>query len=145
MNDLRTGFLERHRKRLHEAIDIVLPPAKKVCPERAEEDLVTEAPPSTMPQPDEVGPSVATATQPDVVGPSAAAMVQPDVAAPSNALIVEEVLGTEGGLDALVIEKAQDEKSSPAPYGFSKLGGNDGDAEGSVVLHGCGGSLHEDV
>ena len=50
MNDLRTGFLKRHRKRLHEAIDIVPPPAKKVCPERAKEDLVTEAPPSTMPQ-----------------------------------------------------------------------------------------------
>ena len=106
MNDLRTGFLKRHRKRLHEAIDIVPPPAKKVCPERVEEDLVMEAPPSTMPQPDEVGPSVVTATQPDVAGPSAAAMVQPDIVAPSNAPIVEEVRGTEGGLDALVIEEA---------------------------------------
>ncbi|KAL6333602.1 hypothetical protein AAG906_028787 [Vitis piasezkii] len=34
MNYLRTGFLERHRKRLHEAIDIVSPLAKKACPGR---------------------------------------------------------------------------------------------------------------
>ena len=38
MNDLRTGFLERHRKRLHEAIDIVPPPAKRACPEKTQED-----------------------------------------------------------------------------------------------------------
>ena len=34
INDLRTGFLERHRKRLHEAIDIVPPPAKRACPKK---------------------------------------------------------------------------------------------------------------
>lgn len=33
--DLRVGFKERHRKRLHEAIDMVPPPAKKACPEKA--------------------------------------------------------------------------------------------------------------
>ena len=69
MNDLRNGFLEKHRKRLNEAIDIVPPPAKRVCPERTEEDSVTEAPPSTMPQPNEAGPITATATQLDVARP----------------------------------------------------------------------------
>ncbi|KAL6329199.1 hypothetical protein AAG906_014808 [Vitis piasezkii] len=38
MNDLRTEFLERHRKRLHETIDIVPSPAKRACPEKAQED-----------------------------------------------------------------------------------------------------------
>ena len=38
MNDLRTRFLERHRKRLHEAIDIVPPPAKRACLENNQED-----------------------------------------------------------------------------------------------------------
>ena len=40
MNDLRTGFLERHRKQLHEAIDIVPLPAKRACLEKAQEDSV---------------------------------------------------------------------------------------------------------
>lgn len=35
MNDLRVEFKEKHRKRLHEAINMVLPPAKKACPDRA--------------------------------------------------------------------------------------------------------------
>ncbi|KAL6312552.1 hypothetical protein AAG906_029548 [Vitis piasezkii] len=34
--DLRANFKERHRKRLHEAIDMVLPPAKKACPKGLE-------------------------------------------------------------------------------------------------------------
>ena len=38
MNDLRTRLLERHRKRLHEAIDIVPPPAKRACLENNQED-----------------------------------------------------------------------------------------------------------
>ena len=62
MNDLKIGFLERHRKRLYEAIDIVPSLAKGVCPERAEEDSTTEAPILTMPQPDEAGPSAAAVT-----------------------------------------------------------------------------------
>ncbi|RVW44261.1 hypothetical protein CK203_099618 [Vitis vinifera] len=53
MNDLRTGFLERHRKQLHEAIDIVPLPAKRACLEKAQEDPVG-APPSIMPHSDEV-------------------------------------------------------------------------------------------
>ncbi|KAL6323260.1 hypothetical protein AAG906_029267 [Vitis piasezkii] len=32
MNDLRVGFLQRHRKRLYDPIDIAPPPAKRVCP-----------------------------------------------------------------------------------------------------------------
>lgn len=35
MNDLRPGFMERHRKRLYEMIDIVSFPAKRPCPEKA--------------------------------------------------------------------------------------------------------------
>ena len=35
MNDLRAGFMKRHRKRLYEAIDIVSFPAKRPCPEKA--------------------------------------------------------------------------------------------------------------
>ena len=62
MNDLRTGFLERHHKRLYEAIDIVPSLAKGVCPERAKEDLATEASLLTMPQPDKTGPSAVAAT-----------------------------------------------------------------------------------
>ena len=69
MNDLRTGFLEKHRKRLNKAIDIVPPPAKRVCPERTEEDSATKAPLSTIPQSNEAGPSTVAATQLDVAGP----------------------------------------------------------------------------
>ena len=114
MNDLRAGFLERHSKRLYDPIDIVPPPIKKVCPERAEEDLVAEVPPSTMSHPDEAGPSSAAATHPNVVGLSPAAMVQPDVAALSNVPSVEEARGTEGGLNVAVDEESLDEKSSLA-------------------------------
>ena len=35
MNDLRAGFMERHHKRLYEAIDIVPFPAKRPCPKKA--------------------------------------------------------------------------------------------------------------
>ena len=115
MKDLKTGFLERHRERLYEAIDIVPPPTTKVCSERAQEDPVEGAPPSTMPQPDKVGPSVTVATQPDVARPSVAATVQLDATAPSNAPAVEKARGMEKGLDAAVVEGAQDEKSSLTP------------------------------
>ena len=106
MKDLKTGFLERHRERLYEAIDIVPPPTKKVCSERAQEDLAEGAPPSTMPQQDKVGPSAAVATQPDAARPSTAAAVQLDAAAPSNAPAAEEARGMEKGPDVAVIEGA---------------------------------------
>ena len=115
MNDLRTGFLERHRKWLHEAIDIVPPPAKRACPEKAQEDPAGEAPPSTMPQSDEAGPSAVAVTQPNVAGPSASAPVQPDAIAPRNTPTIEKVHGTEVGLDVVVDEGAPNEKSSLAP------------------------------
>ena len=101
MNDLRTGFLERHCKRLHEAIDIVSPPAKRACLEKAQEDL-GGAPLSTMPQSNEASPSAATA-------------VQPEAATPSNASTAEEVRETEAGPDAVITERTPNEKSSPAP------------------------------
>ena len=115
MNDLRTGFLERHRKWLHKAIDIVPLPTKRVCPEKAQEDPAGEAPPSTMPQSEEAGPSAATVTQLDVVGPSAAAAVQLDAVTPRNTLTIEKVHGTEVSLDVMVDEGAPNEKSSLAP------------------------------
>ena len=92
MNDLRTKFLERHRKRLHEAIDIVPPQAKRACP-------------STVPHSDEAGPSAAVVTQPDVAGPSAAIAIQLGAAKPSNALAAEEeARGAESGPDAAIAE-----------------------------------------
>ena len=126
MNDFRAGFLERHCKRLCDPIEIVPSPAKRVCPEIAEEDPVAEVPPSIMSYPNEagstaavatqldvVGPHAAAATQTDVAGPSAAVVVQSDVAAFSNVLSTEETRGTNGGLDAVVDEEASDEKSNP--------------------------------
>ena len=124
MNDLRVRFLERHRKRLYDPIDIVPPPTKRVCPERVEEDPTAEVPPSTMSHPDKAGPSAATTTQPDVARLNAVAVVQPDVVAPNNVPSAEEARGTEGGPDAAIDEKASDEKSSPAaavPSSWEKM------------------------
>lgn len=33
VTDLRAGFKERHRKRLHEAIEVNASPTKRTCPE----------------------------------------------------------------------------------------------------------------
>lgn len=114
MNDLRVGFLERHRKRLNEAFNIVPPPAKRVCLERAEEDPTMKAPPSTMPQLDEAGPSAAAATQLNIAGPNVVAVVQPNAVVPSNIPAAEEARGMKGGPDTTIAEEASDEKSSPA-------------------------------
>ena len=62
MNDLRARFLERHRKRLYDPTDIVPLLAKRVCPERVEEDPAAKVPPSTMSHPNETGPSAAAVT-----------------------------------------------------------------------------------
>lgn len=35
---LRTEFMERHHKCLYEVIDIISPPAKRACPEKAQEE-----------------------------------------------------------------------------------------------------------
>lgn len=59
--DLRVGFKERHRKRLHEAIDMAPPPAKRTCPERVQEESEREIPLVTVPPPDIAGPSSASA------------------------------------------------------------------------------------
>ncbi|RVW35590.1 hypothetical protein CK203_112559 [Vitis vinifera] len=61
MNDLRTGFLQRHRKRLYDPIDLAPPPARKDCPERDDEDLTIEVPLSAMAHSDEAGSSAAAA------------------------------------------------------------------------------------
>ena len=126
MNDLRTGFLQRHRKLLFDPIDLAPPPVKRVCPERGEEDPTTEIPLSATTHSDEVGSSAATAVQPDaagsvivakaqldVPGPSAAAVTQPGTTAHSNTSTAVETRGTEEVPEAAIDEEAQDEKSSP--------------------------------
>ena len=127
MNDLRTGFLQRHRKRLYDPIDLAPSPAKRVCLDRGGEDPVTEVPLSIMAYLDEAGSSAAAAVQPnavgsnvaatawpDVPGPSAAAVAQPGVIAHNNAPTAVETRGTEGVPEAAIDEEALDEKSSPA-------------------------------
>ncbi|KAL6314838.1 hypothetical protein AAG906_029053 [Vitis piasezkii] len=47
--DLRVGFKERHHKRLHEAIDMVPPPTKKACSEKAQKKLGREVLPMPVP------------------------------------------------------------------------------------------------
>nr|CAN72789.1 hypothetical protein VITISV_025818 [Vitis vinifera] len=90
INDLRTRFLERHRKWLHEAIDIVPPPAKRACPEKAQEDPAG-------------GASLSNVLHSDEAGPSTVAAIQPDVATPSNAPTAEEEAhGTKAGQDVAV-------------------------------------------
>ena len=105
MNDLRTRFMERHRKRLYETIDIVIPLAKKACPEKAQEDSAGKALPLTVPDPNVAGPSIAIVTQPDVAGPSTAAATQPNLAGPSSAPAAKkEAYRTEAGLDVATVE-----------------------------------------
>lgn len=70
MNDIRSGFMERHRKCFYEVIDIDPLPAKRPCPEKAQEDPAGEAPPSIVPHLDIAGPRAAVVTQLDVAGPS---------------------------------------------------------------------------
>ena len=95
MNGLRTRFLERHRKWLHETIDIVPPPAKRACPEKAQEDPVGGASPLNVLHSDEAG-------------PSAVAVIQPDAAAPSNAPTAEEeASGTKVGPDVAIARELQ--------------------------------------
>lgn len=62
-NDLRTGFKERHRKCLHEAIDMVPPPAKRACSEGVREELGREVPSMPVPLPNVVGPSSMPTTE----------------------------------------------------------------------------------
>lgn len=61
--NLRAGFKERHRKRLHKAIDVVRPPAKRVCPERVQEKLGRKVLPMPVPPSDTTGPSSVPATK----------------------------------------------------------------------------------
>ena len=127
MNDLRTGFLQRHRKQLYDPIDLAPPPAKRVCPERGGEDPATEVPLSATAHSDEAGSSTAAVVQLDIAGSDAAATARPDVpmlsatavAQPSttthsNAPTVVETRASEGVSEAAVNEEAPDEKSSLA-------------------------------
>ena len=91
-NDLRAGFKERHHKCLHEAIDMVPPPAKRACPERAWEELGREVPPMLVPPPDAARPNSMPAVEKEAG------------LAPGEAF---------GG--AAPIEEVLDQKDTPAP------------------------------
>ena len=82
--DLRADFKKRHRKRLHDAIDMVPPPAKKACPEGAQEEPGRDVPLMPVPPPDTVGPSSAPAAEKEVGSTLGGAS--------SGAIPVEEVL-----------------------------------------------------
>lgn len=62
-NDLRFDFKERHRKRLHETIDMVLPPSKRACSEGAREKPGREVPQMPVPSPDVTGPNSVLAAE----------------------------------------------------------------------------------
>lgn len=57
--NLRAGFKERHHKRLHKAIDVVPPLAKRACPKRVQEEPEREVPLMPVPPSDITGPSSA--------------------------------------------------------------------------------------
>lgn len=61
--DLRASFKERHRKRLHEAIEVVAPPTKRACPEGVHEEPASNVPPMLVPPPDTTGPSSVPTTE----------------------------------------------------------------------------------
>lgn len=52
--NLRTGFNERHRKRLSEALLIALLPAKKIHPEASREESISDSPTAQVPPSDTV-------------------------------------------------------------------------------------------
>ena len=89
MNDLRTGFLQRHRKRLYNPIDLTLPPAKKVCSEQGGEDPTTEALLSATAHPDEAGSSATATAEPDAAGSGAAVAVQVVAPGPSSTAVAQ--------------------------------------------------------
>lgn len=55
--DLRADFKERHRKCLHEAIEVVTLLAKRACPEGVYKEPARDVPSMPVPLPDTAGPS----------------------------------------------------------------------------------------
>ena len=55
--DLRADFKERHRKRLHEVIEVVACPAKRTCPEGVQGEPMKDVFPIPMPPSDVAGSS----------------------------------------------------------------------------------------
>lgn len=97
MNDFKSGFKERHCKRHHEAIDMVSPPAKKACPERAHEEPARKVPPVVVPPP-------------DVAGPSSAPIAEKEANGKESSPATGEAPG-----DADPIEEVLDKKTTPTP------------------------------
>lgn len=97
MNDLRVGFKERHYKHHHEAIDMVSPPAKKACPERAHEEPARKVPPVAVPPP-------------DVARPSSAPIAEKEADGKESGPTTGEASG-----DAAPVEEVLDKKTTPTP------------------------------
>ena len=82
--DLRADFKERHRKCLHEAIEVAVPPAKRACLVGVHEEPMRDVPPGLVLPLDTVGLSNIPTVEKEI------SMV-PD-GAPGGAAPVEEVL-----------------------------------------------------
>ena len=82
--DLRADFKERHRKCLHEAIEVATPPAKRACLVGVQEEPMRDVPPGPVLPLDTVGLSNVSAVEKEI-------SVVPD-GAPGGAAPIEEVL-----------------------------------------------------
>ena len=78
MNNLKTGFLQRHSKRLYDPIDLASPPTKRVYPERDGKDPTTEVPLSATTHPNEASSSAAATVQPNTTRSDTATTARPD-------------------------------------------------------------------
>lgn len=83
-NDFRFDFKKRHRKRLYEVIDMVLPPTKRACLEGAREKPGREVPQMLVPSPDATEPNSVLAAEKEI-GPTLGGAF-------SGAALIEEVL-----------------------------------------------------
>lgn len=82
--DLMADFKKMHRKRLHEAIDMVPSPAKRPCPKEAQEEPGRKVLPMPVPPSNTMGPSSTPVTEKEV-GPTPGG-------ASGGAALVDEVL-----------------------------------------------------
>lgn len=94
-NNLRVGFKERHRKCLHEAINMAPSPVKKTCPKRVQEEPAREVPPMVVPLS-------------DVARSSSAPVVEKDTGGKEVGPATRE---TSGGVAP--VEEASDKKDTP--------------------------------
>lgn len=67
--DLRASFKDRHRKRLHEAIEVVALPTKIACPKGVQEEPMRDVHPMPTLPSDAVGPSSVSTIEKEI-GPA---------------------------------------------------------------------------